>query len=133
MPKPKRQGLAAGTNAEDVTLESALALLALPRDVGTHPETGEMIQAGIGRFGPFLKHDGKFTSLPKDDDVMHVGMNRAVEILAQAAEKRAAREAAKAEKEAEKAKKGNAKPKNCLLYTSPSPRDQRGSRMPSSA
>ena len=111
MPKPKRQGLAAGTNAEDVTLESALALLALPRDVGTHPETGEMIQAGIGRFGPFLKHDGKFTSLPKDDDVMHVGMNRAVEILAQAAEKRAAREAAKAEKEAEKAKKGNAKPK----------------------
>ena len=104
-PKPKRQGLPAGTNAEDVTLETALSLLALPRDVGIHPETGEMIQAGIGRFGPFLKHEGKFTSLPKGDDVMHVGMNRAVEVLAQAAEKRAAKEAAKAAKEAEKAAK----------------------------
>lgn len=102
LPKPKRQGLPAGTNAEDVTLEIALSLLALPRDVGTHPETGDMIQAGIGRFGPFLKHEGKFTSLPKGDDVMHVGMNRAVEVLALAAEKRAAKEAAKAAKDAEK-------------------------------
>ncbi len=103
LPKPKRQGLPQGTNVEDVTLDMALGLLALPRDVGTHPETGDMIQAGIGRFGPFLKHEGKFTSLPKDDDVMHVGMNRAVEILALAAEKRAAKEAAKAKKEAEQA------------------------------
>lgn len=110
-PKPKRQGLAAGTNAEDVTLEMALGLLALPRDVGTHPETGEMIQAGIGRFGPFLKHDGTFTSLPKDDDVMHVGMNRAVEILAEGAAKRAAREEAKAKKAAEKEAAAAAKPK----------------------
>lgn len=92
-PKPKRQGLPKGTALDDVTLEGALKLLALPRDVGIHPETGEMIQAGIGRFGPFLKHDGKFTSLPKDDDVLHVGMNRAVEILALAAEKAAKREA----------------------------------------
>ncbi|MGH1402679.1 MAG: type I DNA topoisomerase [Alphaproteobacteria bacterium] len=111
LPKPKRQGLPAGTNAEDVTLKMALGLLALPRDVGTHPETGDMIQAGIGRFGPFLKHDGKFTSLPKDDDVMHVGMNRAVEVLAQAAEKRAAKEAAKAAKDAEKAEKSKTKKK----------------------
>ncbi len=108
MPKPKRQGLPAGVMPEDVTLESALDLLSLPRDVGTHPESGEMIQAGIGRFGPFLKHEGKFTSLPKDDDVMHVGMNRAVEVLALAVEKRAAKEAAKAAKDAEKAA---AKPK----------------------
>jgi DNA topoisomerase-1 len=93
-PKPKRQGLPKGTKPEDVTLEAALKLLSLPRDVGNHPETGEMIQAGIGRFGPFLKHAGKFTSLPKDDDVLHVGMNRAVEVLATAAEKAAAREAA---------------------------------------
>lgn len=111
LPKPKRQGLPAGTNAEDVTLEAALSLLALPRDVGTHPETGEMIQGGIGRFGPFLKHQGVFTSLPKDDDVMHVGMNRAVEVLAQGAEKRAARDAAKATKAAEKDAKTKAKPK----------------------
>ncbi|MCK5373740.1 MAG: DNA topoisomerase I, partial [Alphaproteobacteria bacterium] len=111
-PKPKRQGLPAGTNTEEVTLEMALGLLSLPRDVGHHPETDEMIQAGIGRFGPFLKHEGTFTSLPKDDDVMHVGMNRAVEVLAQGAEKRAAREAIKAQKEAEKGKgKGKTKKK----------------------
>ncbi|MFP4097971.1 MAG: type I DNA topoisomerase [Alphaproteobacteria bacterium] len=105
LPKPKRQGLPAGTGVEDVTLEMALGLLSLPRDVGTHPETGEMIQAGIGRFGPFLKHQGKFTSLPKDDDVMSVGINRAVVVIAEAAEKRAAREAAKAAKAEEKTAK----------------------------
>ncbi len=102
-PKPKRQGLPKGTNVEDVTLESALSLLALPREVGTHPETGKMIEAGIGRFGPFLKHDNVFTSLPKDDDLMTIGMNRAVEVLAEGAKKRAAREAAKAAKPEEKA------------------------------
>lgn len=91
--KPKRQGLPKGMALDEVTLEGALKLLALPRDVGVHPETGELIQAGIGRFGPFLKHAGKFTSLPKDDDVLHVGMNRAVEVLALAAEKAAKREA----------------------------------------
>jgi DNA topoisomerase-1 len=102
--KPKRQGLPRGTNAEDVDLAAALKLLALPRDVGTHPETGKIIQGGIGRFGPFLKHDNKFTSLPKDDDVLQVGINRAVVVIAEAAEKKAAKEAAKAEKEAEQAK-----------------------------
>ena len=112
LPKPKRQGLPAGTNPEEVTLDMAVGLLSLPRDVGEHPETGKMIQAGIGRFGPFLRHDGVFTSLPKGDDVMHVGMNRAVEVLAQGAEKRAAREAAKAEKAAgKKTKKKPAKKK----------------------
>ena len=112
LPKPKRQGLPAGTNTEDVTLEMALGLLSLPRDVGKHPETGEMIQAGLGRFGPFLKHQGIFTSLPKDDDLMHVGMNRAVEVLALGAEKRAVREAAKAAKEEEKADKPKIKKKS---------------------
>jgi len=86
-PKPKRQGIPKGTPLGEITLEEALKLLSLPRDVGTHPETSDMIQAGIGRYGPYLKHQDKFTSLPKDDDVLHVGMNRAVEILAQAAEK----------------------------------------------
>ena len=92
-PKPKRQGLAKGTAIDEVTLESALKLLALPRDIAKHPETGEMISAGIGRFGPFLKHNGKFTSVPKDDDVLTIGINRAVDILAAAPEKAAAREA----------------------------------------
>jgi len=94
LPKPKRQGLPQGTSPDDVTLESALKLLSLPREIGLHPESGKMIKGGIGRFGPFLMHDDKFTSLPKDDDVLTIGMNRAVEVLAIAAEKAAAREAA---------------------------------------
>lgn len=98
-PKPKRQGLPKDVPVESVTLESALKLLALPRLVGTHPETGLPIEAGIGRFGPFVKHDNKFASLTKDDDVMHIGMNRAVELIAK-----------KAQKDAEKAANGG-KPK----------------------
>jgi len=58
-PKPKRQGLPKGLALADVDLEKALSLLALPRDVGPHPETGKMIKAGIGRFGPFVQHDGR--------------------------------------------------------------------------
>ena len=90
-PKPKRQGLPAGMGAGDVTLEAALKLLALPRDVGLHPESKEMITAGIGRFGPFLKHQNVFSSIPKTDDVMTIGMNRAVVVIAEVAERRAKR------------------------------------------
>lgn len=79
--KPKRQGLPKGVQPNDVTLESALSLLALPRDIGPHPETGDMIQAGIGRYGPFVKHGSDFRSLKGDDDVLTIGMNRAMEIL----------------------------------------------------
>ena len=68
----------------DVDLERALALLALPRELGAHPETGEMITAGIGRFGPYLKHGPVFKSLPKDDDILSIGLNRAVSLLAEA-------------------------------------------------
>jgi DNA topoisomerase-1 len=93
VPKPKRQGLPAGTQIPDVTLEMALGLLSLPRDVGLHPESKEMIKAGIGRFGPYLMHQGKFKSIPKDDDVMTIGMNRAVELLAQPSKKRPAKKA----------------------------------------
>ncbi|MEM7650593.1 MAG: type I DNA topoisomerase [Pseudomonadota bacterium] len=107
-PKPKRQGLPKGMGVADVDLDAALSLLALPREVGTHPETGKLIEAGIGRFGPFVKHDGKFTSIPKDDDVMTIGMNRAVDIIAAKMERDKAKEAAKAAKEAEGAKKKKA-------------------------
>ncbi len=86
-PKPKRQGLPKGTNPEEFTLEKALKLLAFPRDVGLHPETGKMIQAGIGRFGPYLKHDDKFTSI-KQDDPLEIGLNRAVVVIAEAAKKK---------------------------------------------
>ena len=59
-------------------------MLSLPREIGLHPESGEAIQAGIGRYGPFLKHRGKFVSLTSDDDVLSVGINRAVDLLAAA-------------------------------------------------
>jgi len=81
--KPKRTSIPKGMDAADIDLQSALGLLALPRDIGPHPETGEMIQAGIGRFGPYIKHEGTYVSL-KEDDVLTIGHNRAVELLANA-------------------------------------------------
>jgi DNA topoisomerase-1 len=85
--KPKRASLPKGTSASSLDLEAALGLLALPRDIEPHPETGDMIQAGLGRFGPYLKYQGKFTSLSPDDDVLEIGINRAVDLLAEAAKK----------------------------------------------
>src|SRR5690606_14298157 len=82
--KPKRASLPKGMAPEDVTLDKALGLLALPREVGIHPESGKPIQAGIGRFGPYLKHDGAYKSLGRDEDVLTIGLNRAVTLLAEA-------------------------------------------------
>jgi DNA topoisomerase I len=81
--KPKRAGLPKGTNPEDVDLERALALLSLPRDVGLHPEDGEPIRAGIGRFGPYIQHGKTYANLEPGDDIFHVGLNRAVTLLAE--------------------------------------------------
>jgi DNA topoisomerase I len=81
--KPRRASLAKGTDPAGVSLEHALRLLALPRSLGNHPESGKEIQAGIGRFGPFVVHDGDFRSLTKEDDVHEVGVERALELLAQ--------------------------------------------------
>ncbi|MGB0719045.1 MAG: type I DNA topoisomerase [Bdellovibrionales bacterium] len=108
-PKPKRQGLPKGLSPADVDLEKALSLLALPREIGEHPETGKMIKAGIGMYGPFVMHDGKYASIPKDEDVMSIGMNRAVDLIAE----KAKRDAAKAAKQADggTAKKAPAKKK----------------------
>ena len=89
--KPKRSSLPKGQSPDDVDLEVAIALLALPRNVGAHPETGEPIIAGIGRRGPYLKHGDAFVSLPPDDDLMTVGLNRAVALLAEGAKGRGAR------------------------------------------
>ena len=68
----------------DITFEIALSLLSLPREVGPHPETSKMISAGIGRYGPYLRYQSKYTSLPAEDDVLSIGLNRAVTILAEA-------------------------------------------------
>ena len=89
--KPKRSGLPKGVSADGFTLEQALSLLALPRDVGLHPESGKIIVAGVGRFGPYLLHDGAYANLPAEEDVLSVGMNRAVTIIAEAAANRAKR------------------------------------------
>ena len=88
--KPKRASLPKGTDAGQLDLKAAISLLALPRDIEPHPETGDMIQAGIGRFGPYLKYQGRYTSLPSEDDVLTVGMIRAV-ILLDETEKKAGR------------------------------------------
>ena len=82
--KPKRVALPRSIKPEDVDLETALGLLSLPREIGRHPETGEPITAGIGRFGPYLKHGSAFASLGADDDVLTIGLNRAVTVLAEA-------------------------------------------------
>jgi DNA topoisomerase-1 len=80
--KPRRTSLPRGTDGDTLTLEAAIALLSLPRLVGIHPETQEPIEAGLGRFGPFVKMGGVFASLDKDDDVLVIGINRAVDLLA---------------------------------------------------
>jgi DNA topoisomerase-1 len=80
-PKPKRASLPKGLPPESATLEMALKWLSLPREVGHNPKTGLPIIANIGRFGPYLLHDGKFKSIPKDDDVYTIDLDRAVEVL----------------------------------------------------
>jgi DNA topoisomerase-1 len=81
--KPKRVALPKGVSPAEVTLDQALKLLSLPREIGTHPADGKPIVAGIGRFGPYIKHGTEFRSLRGDDDVLTVGINRAVSLLAE--------------------------------------------------
>ncbi|MBL8598221.1 MAG: type I DNA topoisomerase [Devosia sp.] len=81
--EPKRSSLPKGWSPDSLTLERALQLLALPRAVGLHPETGKPISAGIGRYGPFILHDGTYANLPDVEEVFTVGLNRAVDLLAQ--------------------------------------------------
>jgi DNA topoisomerase-1 len=80
--KPKRSSLTRGMDPEALTLEDALGLLSLPRLVGIHPDAKEPIEAGVGRFGPYVKMGAIYASLDKDDDVLHVGFNRAMDLIA---------------------------------------------------
>ncbi|HVG47832.1 MAG TPA: topoisomerase C-terminal repeat-containing protein, partial [Rubellimicrobium sp.] len=90
VPKPPRASLPKGWAAQDMDLEKALRLLALPRLVGTHPEDGQPVEAGIGRYGPFVKHNSTYANLPEVAEVFEIGMNRAMEVLAQKAAGRGA-------------------------------------------
>lgn len=81
--RPKIVGLPKGVEPKDVTLELALKLLTLPRTLGAHPESGKDIKAGLGRFGPYVVHDGDFRSLKKEDDVITVELPRALELFAE--------------------------------------------------
>lgn len=91
LPKPKRSSLPKGMDPESIDLEKALKLLSLPREVGIHPESGEMILAGIGRFGPYLKFGDKYQSLTGDDNVLEIGVNRAVVVIAEGKDKKGKR------------------------------------------
>jgi DNA topoisomerase-1 len=83
-PKPKRVSLPKGADPQAVTFEQAVELLQLPRTVGVHPETGKPVTAGIGRFGPYVFHEGTgFKSLPKGHDVLTIDLPTSVELLKQ--------------------------------------------------
>ena len=81
--KPKRSSLPKGVKAADIDFETARALLALPRTVGRHPETSEPILAGIGRFGPYVQHGRTYANIEAGDDVLTIGLNRAVTLIAE--------------------------------------------------
>lgn len=80
--KPPRASLLKGMTPDDVDLDIALRLLELPRKLGEHPDTGKDVRAGVGRYGPFVVHNGTFASLPKKDNVLEVELDRALELLA---------------------------------------------------
>ncbi len=88
--KPKRVSIPKHIELEDVDLDLAIKFLSLPRRIGHHPEDGKVVNAGIGRFGAYVQHAGKYKSLDKEDDVLTIEMDRAVELLKQVKGRQAA-------------------------------------------
>lgn len=86
--KPKRASIPKGMTADSVDFERALKLLALPRDVGVHPEDGKIIKAAIGPYGPYVSHNRVFASLKDPEDVFNIGTNHAVTLIAEALAKK---------------------------------------------
>jgi DNA topoisomerase-1 len=78
--KPKFAGLLPGQRMDEVTLEDAMQLFKLPRELGESPD-GDAVVAGIGRFGPYVKYGRKYVSLPKEDDPYTVNLDRALELI----------------------------------------------------
>ena len=81
--KPKRVSLPPGVEPDDVDFDLGLRIIDLPRELGEHPDTGKPITANIGRYGPYVKHEGTFASLKDDDDVLTVGLDRAMDLIRQ--------------------------------------------------
>ncbi len=79
--KPKRAGLPKSLSPDDVDLDRALGLLSLPREIGKHSDDGEPILAGVGRFGPYVQHGKTYANLTTGDDVLTIGLNRAVTLI----------------------------------------------------
>ena len=79
--KPKRVSLPAGMEPDQVTMEKALQLIELPKLLGLHPGTGKEIKAGLGRFGPYVVHDGDFRSIPKGESLFEIGLDRALDLF----------------------------------------------------
>jgi len=86
--KPKRASIPKDIDQGDIDLEKALALLSLPREIGTHPEDGKPITSAIGRYGPYVAHDGTYAKLQSSEEVFTVGLNRAVSLVADAKAKK---------------------------------------------
>ncbi len=81
--KPKRTSIPKLIDPKSINLEKALKLLSLPRKIGVHPESSKEIIAGIGRFGPYIKYDINFISLPADETVINIGINHAVILISE--------------------------------------------------
>jgi len=81
--KPKRGSIPKGWSAETLTLEQAIKLINLPREIGPHPEDGEMMYANFGRYGPYVQHLKTYANLPDPMEVFEVGLNRAVALIAE--------------------------------------------------
>ncbi len=79
--KPKRSSLPKTIKPDDLTLQQALALLSLPREVAKHPTSGDPIVANIGRFGPYVQHGKTYANIGRDDDVLTIGANRAIDLI----------------------------------------------------
>ncbi|GGH24932.1 DNA topoisomerase 1 [Alsobacter metallidurans] len=79
--KPKRQTIPKGTPRDAIDLDFAVSLLSLPREVAKHPTSGEPILASIGRFGPYVQHGKVYANIGKDDDVLTIGANRAIDLI----------------------------------------------------
>ncbi len=80
--KPKRSGIPKGVDIENVDLQLALKLLSLPREIGNHPDTGEMITAALGQYGPYVKHQRTYANLTAWEDLFTIGLNHAVSLIA---------------------------------------------------